>query len=90
MSCKILVSGGAGYIGSHTCKALAAAGYLPVVLDNLNTGHRSAVKWRPLLLMTAIADRAPVKRALKESASKPSFNFRPQAGLPQNTDISDG
>jgi UDP-glucose-4-epimerase GalE len=45
---KVLVAGGAGYIGSHTCKALAEAGYEPVVVDNLSTGHRSAVKWGPL------------------------------------------
>ena len=45
---KILVTGGAGYIGSHTCKALAAAGYLPVVYDNLSRGHRWAVQWGPL------------------------------------------
>ncbi len=42
---SVLVTGGAGYIGSHTCKALAAAGYNPVVLDNLVTGHRWAAKW---------------------------------------------
>ena len=39
----ILVTGGAGYIGSHCCRALAAAGYHPVVFDNLSTGHRSFV-----------------------------------------------
>jgi UDP-glucose 4-epimerase len=39
----ILVTGGAGYIGSHCCRALAAAGYEPVVYDNLSTGHRSFV-----------------------------------------------
>lgn len=44
----ILVTGGAGYIGSHTCKALHAAGYLPVVIDNLVNGHEWAVKWGPL------------------------------------------
>ena len=43
----ILVTGGAGYIGSHTCKALAAAGYTPVVYDNLVYGHEWAVKWGP-------------------------------------------
>jgi UDP-arabinose 4-epimerase len=43
MRLRILVIGGAGYIGSHTCKALAAAGYAPVVLDNLSAGHRWAV-----------------------------------------------
>jgi len=45
---KILVTGGAGYIGSHTCKALAASGYLPVCYDNLSTGHRDFVRWGPL------------------------------------------
>lgn len=43
----VLVTGGAGYIGSHTCKALALSGYVPVTLDNLVYGHRSAVKWGP-------------------------------------------
>lgn len=45
---KILVVGGAGYIGSHACKALAAAGHEPVVYDNLSTGHADFVKWGPL------------------------------------------
>ena len=44
---KILVTGGAGYIGSHTCKALAQAGYLPISYDNLVYGHEWAVKWGP-------------------------------------------
>ena len=44
----VLVTGGAGYVGSHVCKALATAGFLPVTLDNLATGHRWAVKWGPL------------------------------------------
>lgn len=44
----ILVTGGAGYIGSHTCKALARAGYLPVSYDNLTHGYEWAVKWGPL------------------------------------------
>lgn len=44
----VLVTGGAGYIGSHACKALKAAGYLPVTFDNLATGWRDAVKFGPL------------------------------------------
>jgi UDP-glucose-4-epimerase GalE len=44
----ILVTGGAGFVGSHACKALAAAGYRPVVYDNLSNGVREAVKWGPL------------------------------------------
>jgi UDP-glucose-4-epimerase GalE len=48
MNKTILVTGGAGYVGSHACKALAKAGYTPVAFDNLNTGHRELVKWGPL------------------------------------------
>ena len=43
----VLVTGGAGYIGSHACKALEAAGHLPVVDDNLENGHEWAVQWGP-------------------------------------------
>lgn len=48
MTEAVLVTGGAGYIGSHVCKALAAAGYLPVSYDDLRTGHAELVKWGPL------------------------------------------
>jgi len=44
----ILVTGGAGYIGSHACKALARYGYNPVAVDNLSTGHAWSVKWGDL------------------------------------------
>jgi len=47
MKNHILVTGGAGYIGSHTCKALSLAGYTPVAYDNLVYGHRRLVKWGP-------------------------------------------
>lgn len=49
MQRAVLVTGGAGYIGSHTCKILAEAGYEPVTLDNLIYGHRWAVKWGPFV-----------------------------------------
>lgn len=42
---NILVTGGAGYIGAHTCKALSKAGYTPVVYDNLSSGYKSFVRW---------------------------------------------
>lgn len=48
MKGSVLVTGGAGYIGSHACKALAAAGYTPVTYDNLSIGNRWAVRWGPL------------------------------------------
>jgi len=48
MSGKVLVTGGAGYIGSHVCKALADSGFTPVCYDTLEKGHRWAVRWGPL------------------------------------------
>jgi UDP-arabinose 4-epimerase len=65
----VLVTGGAGYVGSHACRILAANGYQPVTLDNLSTGHRWAVKWGPLevgdiadrnLVTTLIAKYQPI------------------------------
>ena len=47
---NILVTGGAGYIGSHACKALSANGFQPVVYDSLVRGHRSLVKWGDLVV----------------------------------------
>ncbi len=47
---KVLVTGGAGYIGSHIAKALAGRGMVPIVFDNLSAGHRSQVKWGPLVV----------------------------------------
>ena len=52
---KVLVTGGAGFIGSHTCKALAEWGHQPIVYDSLYTGHRDAVLWgRSLLAISSI------------------------------------
>lgn len=45
----VLVTGGAGYIGAHTAKALAETGFLPVVFDNLSSGFREAVRWGPFI-----------------------------------------
>ncbi len=50
MTGNVIVTGGAGYIGSHACKALAASGFSPVTYDNLSIGNRWAVKWGPLEL----------------------------------------
>lgn len=62
---KILVTGGAGYIGSHACKALAALDYEPVVYDNLSRGHQWAVKWGPLE-QGNIADAVRVQTVLEQ------------------------
>jgi UDP-arabinose 4-epimerase len=62
---SVLVTGGAGYIGSHACKALARAGYLPIVYDNLSYGHEWAVKWGPFQ-RGDILDRARVDEVLSK------------------------
>jgi len=69
MSRTVLVTGGAGYVGSHACKALRTAGYLPVAYDSLVHGHEWAVKWGPLE-KGGIEDRARLSDVL--SRRKPS------------------
>ena len=65
MADRVLVTGGAGYIGAHACKALARACFLPVVFDNLSTGWAEAVKWGPLV-RGDLMDRASIDAALAE------------------------
>jgi UDP-arabinose 4-epimerase len=62
---QILVAGGAGYIGSHTAKALARAGHQPIVVDNLSHGHREAVRWGPLLEVD-LADREGLRAVFEK------------------------
>lgn len=62
---RILVAGGAGYIGSHTAKALAQAGCEPIVLDSLDKGHRWAVRWGPLVEVN-LADRDALRSVFQK------------------------
>jgi UDP-arabinose 4-epimerase len=64
MGNSILVTGGAGYIGAHACKALAKAGFEPVAYDNLVYGHREAVRWGPLV-EGDVGDRALVAETIR-------------------------
>lgn len=61
----VLVTGGAGYVGSHACKAFARAGWQVVALDNLARGWPEAVRWGPLVVGD-IADAACVQAALDQ------------------------
>ncbi|MER8844316.1 UDP-glucose 4-epimerase GalE [Mesorhizobium australicum] len=61
----VLVTGGAGYIGSHCCKAFAESGWSVVAFDNLSRGWRDAVKWGPLI-EGDISDAAAVAAALDQ------------------------
>ena len=74
MSKAILVTGGAGYVGSHACKALAAAGWRPVVYDNLSRGHAGAVRWGPLV-EGDLHDRARLAAAMREHAIGAVMHF---------------
>ncbi|MES2144900.1 MAG: UDP-glucose 4-epimerase GalE [Pseudomonadota bacterium] len=74
MTKHVLVTGGAGYVGSHACKALAAAGYVPVAFDNLSTGWAGAVKFGPLV-QGDLADRAALDRAIADYAPVAVMHF---------------
>ena len=72
----VLVTGGAGYVGSHTCKALAQAGYCPVTLDNLSRGNRSAVRWGPFE-EADLRDATAVARIFDELQTQYMLAFEP-------------
>lgn len=82
---KLLVAGGAGYVGSHTCKALAENGFEPVVYDNLGTGHRSFVRWGPLV-EGDLLDRQALARAFVEHRPAATLHFAACANVAESFD----
>src|ERR1039458_1259405 len=82
---KILVTGGAGYIGSHACKALAASGYEPIVYDNLSLGNRWAVKWGPLEIGD-IADTARLRAVFEQHRPIALMHFAAYAYVGESVD----
>ena len=74
MSVTVLVTGGAGYIGSHTAKALRRAGYDVVIYDNLSAGHREAALGAPLI-EGDIGDVDAVRRALRDTNASAVVHF---------------
>jgi len=73
-STAVLVAGGAGYIGAHTAKALAEAGYTPVVFDDLSAGYREAVRWGPLV-EGDVRDTDALARAISVHQIKAVIHF---------------
>jgi UDP-glucose-4-epimerase GalE len=71
---RVLVTGGAGYIGSQTAKALSKAGHESVVLDNLATGHRETVKWGPFI-EGDVGDKALLEKVIKEHRIEAVLHF---------------
>jgi UDP-glucose-4-epimerase GalE len=71
---NILVTGGAGYVGSHACKALTAKGYVPITYDNLSRSSPSAVKWGPLE-KGDIADGQQLRAVLEKYRPRALMHF---------------
>jgi UDP-arabinose 4-epimerase len=80
----VLVTGGAGYIGSHTCKVLAKAGLIPVVFDNLVRGHLSAVRWGPFE-QGDIADRQRLDSVIAKYRPVGAIHFAAYALVGEST-----
>ncbi len=70
----VLITGGAGYIGSHTAKLVARDGLQPVVLDNLSRGHREAVQWSPLVVAD-VTDRGALQKVFREYSIEAVIHF---------------
>jgi UDP-glucose-4-epimerase GalE len=85
MSTPVLVTGGAGFIGSHACKSLAEAGFQPIVFDNLSAGSKARVQWGPL----EEGDVRDLDRLMQVFATrKPQavMHFAAQISVPKSVD----
>jgi UDP-arabinose 4-epimerase len=80
----VLVTGGAGYIGSHTCKALHAAGVTPVVYDDLSRGNPEAAKWGELVVGD-LGDGALLRRTLERHRPAGVVHFAAYAYVGEST-----
>jgi UDP-glucose-4-epimerase GalE len=81
----VLITGGAGYVGSHTCKALGAGGYVPVTLDNLACGHTWAVRWGPFV-KGDILDVSVMDQAFSEYKPQAVIHFAAYAYVGESVD----
>lgn len=72
---RVLVTGGAGYVGSHAVRALCAAGHETLVYDNLSTGHAAAVLAPAVLVVGDVANRAHLRAVLRERGIEAVMHF---------------
>lgn len=88
MTKTVLVTGGAGYVGSHTCKALSQAGWRVVVLDNLHRGWRDLVQWGELI-EGDLNDREELERILGRVKPDAVAHFAALAFVAESIDQPD-
>src|SRR6266481_2337694 len=81
----VLVTGGAGFIGSHTCKALRAAGFAPVSYDNLSRGNAEAVRWGALVVGD-LADGSLLRATLQRCRPAAVVHFAAFAYVGESTE----
>jgi UDP-glucose-4-epimerase GalE len=79
----VLVTGGAGYVGSHAAKALRQAGHRVVIYDNLSAGHRQAALGAPFIAGD-IADVAAVRRAIRDTGASAVMHFAAWLSVPDS------
>jgi len=82
---SVLVTGGAGFIGSHTCKALRSAGFSPLSYDNLSRGNAEAVKWGELVIGD-IVDGHLLRETLKRHRPSAVIHFAAFAYVGESTE----
>jgi UDP-arabinose 4-epimerase len=82
----ILVTGGAGYIGSHSCKALALAGFQPIAYDNLSKGHRHNVKWGPLVVGD-VGDETTLRQVFRDYRIEGILHFAASAYVGESVSV---
>lgn len=85
---KVLVTGGAGFIGSHTCKLLYTQGYTPIVLDNLTTGNRKAAQWGEFV-KADIRSTATLCEVLNDHRPKAVIHFAASAYVGESVTAPD-
>jgi UDP-glucose-4-epimerase GalE len=84
MKKKILVTGGAGYIGSHAAKALFRANFLPITYDNLSVGHKESVRWGPLIVGD-LKDKELLRKTIREEKPLAVLHFAANALVGEST-----
>ena len=83
---KVLVAGGAGYIGAHACKALAKAGFEPVAVDNLSAGHAEAVRWGKLVRFD-LSDHAALPGLIADEGVGAVMHFAASLNVGESVEV---